>query len=110
MVFFKLVNSSTYHVDVISISSQASFGMAFNAWIVLLASWTWLFRRHKRHVSGQISSRTHATDFLQMVVEEGKSLISGKSRLVKYYEPFGQQDLMDGCLRDVLNEYYGVQL
>ena len=39
------------------------------------------------HVSGQISSRPHTTDFPQMVglVREMGPPISGKSRLVKYY-------------------------
>ena len=37
-------------------------------------------------VSGQISSRPHTTDFPQMVVNcKGNPLISGKPRLVKYY-------------------------
>ena len=35
--------------------------------------------------SGQISSRPHTTDFPQMVVKSKGNPLSGKSRLVKYY-------------------------
>ena len=47
-----------------------------------------LFTQHMRKymVSGQISSRPHTTDFPQKVAFwKGNPLISGKSRLVKYY-------------------------
>ena len=45
----------------------------------------------KGQFSGQMKPRPHTTDFPQKVGEQGKSpAISGKSRLVKYYEPFGQ--------------------
>ncbi len=40
--------------------------------------------------SGQISSRPHTTDFPQKVAfRKGNPLISGKSRLVKYYSRCG---------------------
>lgn len=56
-----------------SLASQASFGMDFNAWIVLLANWKWLFRRRFEVMDLRARSDRLAISFTTGIPPVGKT-------------------------------------